>query len=82
MSVGIWSRNFYLMDEDGEYSRDKDGSICLYDLPKMDYSIWTEHLSKEDLRSIPSEYAQYDNNDSPEDYQHHTSNINYKTTGE
>jgi len=81
MSVGIWNCTFYLVDDEGEYIRNKDGSVRLYDSNnKIDYSTWSEYLTEEDLIPLPSRRTQYDEVESPEDYQHHTSNINYRSS--
>ena len=50
--VGLWSMEFYLINDDGDALRNDDGSIKLFDAPDFDYSSSTDGIEPDDLVEI------------------------------
>lgn len=50
--VGLWSMEFYLINDDGDALRNDDGSIKLFDAPNIDFSSSTEGIEPDDLVEI------------------------------
>ena len=50
--VGLWSMEFYLINDDGDALLNDDGSVKLFDAPDFDYSSSTDGIEPDDLVEI------------------------------
>tara|TARA_A100000172_G_C3019740_1_gene102714 strand:- start:404 stop:898 length:495 start_codon:yes stop_codon:yes gene_type:complete len=50
--VGLWSMEFYLINDDGDALLNDDGSVKLFDAPDFDFSSSTEGIEPDDLVEI------------------------------
>ena len=48
-TVGIWDCTFYLVDEDGKYLLNDDGTVKEFYSDKIDMSYWAEGIEPNDL---------------------------------
>ena len=50
--IAVWECTFYLYDEEGNEVLNEDGSVKIFDAPKLDWSHIAEYVELEDLEEI------------------------------
>jgi hypothetical protein len=50
--IGVWECTFYKSDADGNELKNADGSIKLFDAPKLDMSHFAEYVDDDDLVEV------------------------------
>ncbi len=50
--IGVWECTFYKSDADGNELKNADGSIKLFDAPKLDMSHIAEYVDDDDLAEV------------------------------
>ena len=51
-SIGVWEIKFFKYDDDGNELNNADGSIKLFDAPKLDMSHFAEYVDDDDLAEV------------------------------
>ena len=51
-TIGVWDCTFCLYDEEGNQILNEDGSVKIFDAPKLDWSHIAEYVELEDLEEI------------------------------
>ena len=54
-TVGIWDCTFYLVDEDGKYLLNDDGTVKEFYSEKIETGHWTDGIDPDDLKEIDNE---------------------------
>jgi len=50
--IAVWECTFYLYDEEGNEVLNEDGSVKIFDAPKLDWSHIAEYVELEDLEEV------------------------------
>ena len=50
--IAVWECTFYLYDEEGNEVLNEDGSVKIFDAPKLDWSHIAEYVELEDLQEV------------------------------
>ena len=53
-SIGVWDVKFFKYDDDGNELNNADGSIKLFDAPKLDMSTIADYVDDDDLVEVQS----------------------------
>ena len=53
-SIEVWNVQFYKVDDDGNELLNADGSVKLFDAPKLDMSHFAEYVDDDDLAEVTS----------------------------
>jgi len=53
-SIGVWDIQFFKYDDDGNELLNADGSVKLFDAPKLDMSHFAEYVDDDDLVEVTS----------------------------
>ena len=51
-NVVVWDCTFYLKDEEGNEILNEDGSVKIFDAPKLDWSHIAEYVELDDLIEV------------------------------
>lgn len=53
-TIGVWDLTFYLMDDDGAEVLNNDGTVKMFDAPKLDWGWLIDSVEFDDLEELES----------------------------
>ena len=51
-NIAVWDCTFYLQDDEGNDILNEDGSVKIFDAPKLDFSHIAEYVELDDLEEV------------------------------